>query len=106
VPGPRAIRAFLAQDADLRAAGVTPPRSTSTIWQILTRHGRIARHPARAHEPLVPPPPLTSWQIDFKDVSSVPAGPDGKRQHVVEALNCVDCGTSLLVDAQVRADFT
>src|SRR5919199_607276 len=32
--------------------------------------------------------------------------PTGKRQHVVEALNCVDCGTSLLVAADVRADFT
>jgi hypothetical protein len=106
VPGPRAIRAFLEQDADLRAAGLAFPRSTATIWQILTRHGRIARHPSRAHEPLVPPPPLTSWQIDFKDVSTVPADPEGKRQHVVEALNCVDCGTSLLVDADVRGDFT
>src|SRR5919199_1793127 len=32
--------------------------------------------------------------------------PTGKRQHGVEALNCVDCGTSLLVAADVRADFT
>lgn len=106
VPGPRAIRAFLEQDADLRAAGLASPRSTATIWQILTRHGRIARHPSRAHEPLIPPPPLTSWQIDFKDVSTVPAEPEGKRQHVVEALNCVDCGTSLLVAADVRGDCT
>ena len=42
----------------------------------------------------------------FKDVSTVPRDPDGKRQHVVEALNCVDCGTSLLVATDVRADFT
>ena len=41
-----------------------------------------------------------------KDVSSVPAEVDGKRQHVVEVLNTVDMGTSVLVEAQVRADFT
>ena len=32
VPGPRAIRAFLRQDEELRAAGVALPRSTTTIW--------------------------------------------------------------------------
>jgi hypothetical protein len=30
---------------------------------------------------------------------------DGKRQHVVEVLTTVDMGTSVLVEAQVRADF-
>jgi len=40
------------------------------------------------------------------DASTVPAQPDGKRQHVVEVLNTVDMGTSVLVSAQVRADFT
>src|SRR5438874_6723923 len=50
--------------------------------------------------------PMMSWQIDFKDVSSVPADPDGKRQHVVETLNIIDTGTSVLLDAHVRADFT
>jgi hypothetical protein len=49
---------------------------------------------------------MTCWQIDFKDVSSVPADPDGKRQHVVETLNIIDTGTSILLDAHVRSDFT
>jgi hypothetical protein len=40
------------------------------------------------------------------DASTVPADPDGKRLHVVEVLNTVDMGTSVLVSAQVRADFT
>jgi len=40
-----------------------------------------------------------------KDAATVPADPDGKRQHVVEVLNAVDEGTSVLVDAQVGADF-
>ena len=41
-----------------------------------------------------------------KDVSSVPADPDGKRQHVVETLNIIDTGTSMQLDAHVRSDFT
>src|SRR5437588_6156371 len=49
---------------------------------------------------------MTCWQRDFKDVSSVPADPLGKRQHVVEKLNIIDTGTSVLLDAHVRADFT
>jgi transposase InsO family protein len=106
VPGPRAILYFLQQDAELQAAGVSPPRSSTTVWQVLQRYGRIPHRRRPAHDPWDLPPPLTSWQIDFKDVSTVPREPDGKRQHVVEALNCVDCGTSLLVGADVRADFT
>src|SRR5919202_1640530 len=106
VPGPRDILYFLRQDADLQAAGISPPRSTATVWRVLRQHGRIPRRRRPAHESWELPPPLTSWQIDFKDVSTVPRDPEGKRQHVVETLNCVDCGTSLLVAADVRADFT
>jgi hypothetical protein len=105
-PGPKAILYYLRQDAGLVASGERLPRSTRTVWQVLTRHGRIARRQPREHEPLDRPPPLTSWQLDFKDVSTVPADPEGKRQHVVEALNCVDCGTSLLLASDVRDDFT
>ena len=39
-------------------------------------------------------------------MSSVPADPQGKHQHVVETLNLVESGTSILLDLQVRADFT
>jgi len=49
---------------------------------------------------------MTVWQLDFKDVSSVAPDPAGKRQHVVEILNTVDVGTSILVDTHARADFT
>jgi Integrase core domain len=106
VPGPEAILFFLQHDAELQAAGVAPPRSSATVWEVLRRHGRIPQRRRPAHEPVELPPPLSSWQLDFKDVSTVPSDPMGKRQHVVEALNCVDCGTSLLVSADVRADFT
>ena len=38
-------------------------------------------------------------------MTTVPADPDGKRQHVVETCNFVDAGTSILLQAQVRDDF-
>lgn len=106
VPGPRAILYYLAQDAELVASGTRLPRSARTIWRILSGHGRIAHPPSRAHQPLDRPPPLTAWQLDFKDVTTVPADPGGKQQHVVETLNIIDSGTSILLEARVRADFT
>jgi transposase InsO family protein len=106
VPGPRTIRYYLEQDHELRAQGLRLPRSTRTIWRILRQHGRIAPPAARVHVPVERPDPLTWWQLDFKDVSTVPADPDGKRAHVVEVLDVVDVGTSILLEAQVREDFT
>jgi transposase InsO family protein len=104
-PGPRTLQYYLAHDSDLVARGLTPPRSTRTIWQILRHYGRIPPRVPRATEPIDRPPPLTAWQLDFKDASTVSADPDGKRQHVVEVLNTVDTGTSILLDATVRGDF-
>jgi hypothetical protein len=49
---------------------------------------------------------MSAWELDFKDITSVGAEPEGKVQHVVEALNTVDTGTSILVNSQVRDDFT
>jgi hypothetical protein len=104
-PGPRALQYYLAQDADLVAQRLTPPRSTRTIWQILRKYGRILPRVSHHTEPLDRPPPLTAWQLDFKDAATVPADADGKVRHVVEVLNTVDTGTSILLDAQVRGDF-
>ena len=83
-----------------------PVPSCKTIYRILQAHERIAQQGERRHQPLERPSPMSAWQIDFKDVSSVPADPDGKRQHVVETLNIIDTGTSVLLDAHVRSDFT
>jgi hypothetical protein len=105
-PGPKAILYYLGRDADLVATGVRLPRSTRTVWQILRQHGRIALPGERRPQPVDRPAPMTTWQLDFKDVSTVPAVPDGKQQHVVEVLNTVDVGTSILVNAQAREDFT
>jgi hypothetical protein len=106
IPGPKAILYYLGRDPALQSCDVRLPRSTRTIWQILHSAGRIPPRGLRVRRPAERPAPMTSWQLDFKDVSTVPADPAGKRQHVVEVLDMVDVGTSILVDAQVRPDFT
>lgn len=106
VPGPKAIIYYLLQDAALLESGLHIPTSTSTVWGILSQHGRIPRRPPIEHEPVDLPDPLSSWQIDFKDVSTVPTHPQGKQQHVVEVLDVVDVGTSILLEARPREDFT
>jgi len=106
VPGPKAILYYLQLDATTVLQGERLPRSTRTIWQILRQHQRIVDPVLRVHHPLERPEPLQRWQLDFKDASTVPPEPGGKRQHVVEVLNTVDVGTSMLIDAQVRSDFT
>lgn len=102
-PGPKAILSYLPRDPDLQAERL--PRSSRTIYRILQQAGRIAQRLPHLHEPQERPAPMSHWQLDFKDASSVPADPDGKRQHGVEVLNIIDEGTSVLVDAQVGADF-
>jgi hypothetical protein len=92
VPGPKAILYYVARDPALQGRTTTLPRSTRTIWKIL-------------HQPMERPAPMTVRQIDFKDASTVPAAPTGKQQHVVEILNVVDMGTSLVVAAQVHDDY-
>ena len=104
-PGPRAILYYLHRDADLAAAGLTPPRSTRTIWKILRQLGYILDPPERKHRPSEPREPLQEVQMDFKDASTVPADPEGKQKHVVEVLNFVDAGTSILLSAQAHDDF-
>ena len=59
-PGPKAILYYLHRDADLQALDVLLPRSTRTIWRILTQHGRILHAARPTHEPVDRPAPL-SW---------------------------------------------
>lgn len=105
VPGPKTIRYFLLQGAKLQADVDLIPRSTRTIWRILRQHGRIPTPSVAQPQPLERADPLQVWQMDFKTVTSVPPDPDGKQQHVVEILNVVDTGTSLLVDSLPRSDY-
>ena len=104
-PGPKALLYYLPRDAELAATGLRLPRSSRTIYRYLCEAGRICRRLPHLQEPTERPAPMSQWQLDFKDASTVPAEVDGKRQHVVEVLNTVDMGTSVLVEAQVRADF-
>ena len=105
VPGQEAIRYYLERDPAVQFFQLPVP-SCKTIYRILQAHERIAQQGERLRQPLERPSPMSAWQIDFKDVSSVPADPDGKQQHVVETLNIIDTGTSVLLDAHVRSDFT
>jgi transposase InsO family protein len=104
-PGPRAILYYLPRDPQMHQRRETLARSTRTIWKILHRNGRIAQKGPRRRKPVERRQPLEEVQMDFKDVSSVPADPTGKQQHVVEVFNFVDAGTSILLDAQVQPDF-
>ena len=105
VPGPEAIHYYLERDPALQFFQLPIP-SPKTIYRVLKAHQRIAERGQPTHQPLPRPKPMSAWQIDFKDVASVAADPQGKRQHVVETLNIIDTGTSVLLDAHVRADFT
>jgi transposase InsO family protein len=102
-PGPKALLYYLPRDEHVQ--GERLPRSSRTIYQILKQAGRIAHRLPKMQEPQERPAPMSHWQLDFKDASTVPADPLGKRQHVVEVLNVIDEGTSVLVDAQVGAQF-
>jgi hypothetical protein len=105
-PGPKAIRYYLARDEHLQQAGLRLPRSTRTIYRILRESGRIVPRLPHAPDPIERPKPMGDFQLDFKDASTVPADPQGKRQHVVETLNIIDTGTSVLIASHVRSDFT
>ncbi len=81
------------------------PRSQTPIWKILRQSGCIAQDHRRKPKPLELRQPGEEVQLDLKDASSVPADPDGKRQHVVEVANFVDAGTSIWLHREVGADF-
>lgn len=104
-PGPVAIKYYLQQQEKKEPLGQYLPRSSSTIWRILDQQQRIVRPRPRQPEGLVRAEPLASWQIDFKDVTTIAPEPEGKRLHMIEVLNVVDTGTSILLDNRTRADF-
>ena len=106
VPGPKALLYYLPRHAEGLPQGAHLPRSTKTIWKILKSNGRIVVDRHRKPKPLEQRDPLQEIQIDFKDDSTVPAEPLGKRQHVVETCNFVDAGTSIWLHGPVREDFT
>jgi hypothetical protein len=105
-PGPKAILYYLNRDEALKEQQLRRPQSTRTMHRLLHENGRIASRLPTLTDPIERPPAMQQWQLDFKDASSVPADPHGKKQHVVETLTIIDKGTSILVAHHVRADFT
>ncbi len=105
VPGPEAILSYVHRDPTLKDASVRLPCSQTTIWKILRSAGCIQQDRRRKPKPLSRRQPGEEVQFDLKDASSVPADPEGKRQHVVEIANFVDAGTSIWLHRQVGADF-
>lgn len=105
VPGQEAIHYYLERDAIMQFFQLPIP-SCKTIYRVLKAHQRIPERDKPVHQPMERAAPMSSWQIDFKAVSSVPTSEEGKQQHVVETLNSIDTGTSVLLDAHVRTDFT
>ena len=81
------------------------PRSQTTIWKILRLFGCIAQEHRRKPKPLPRKHPGEEVQLDLKDATTVPADPEGKRQHVVEITNFVDAGTSIWLSRTVGGDF-
>lgn len=105
IPGPKTLAYYLQSDPLLKEFGINPPRSTSTIWRILVNTGCIDRERVVQHEPLELPEPLECIAIDFKDATVETIDPAGKKQHLIEVLNFVDEGPSVLWEAVVREDF-
>jgi len=106
IPGPVTIRYYLQKDPMLTELGYPLPRSTRTIWKILDQHQCIHRAAPRTHEAREPVEPGVQWGMDFHDVSTVPADPLGKQQHVVEILNFVDHGSSAVVASEPGDAYT
>src|SRR5947208_95149 len=77
-PGPKALLYYLPRDGELLASGERLPRSSRTIYRLLREAGRIPRPLPHLGEPTERPAPMSQWQLDFKDASTVPAQLDGK----------------------------
>src|SRR5437870_3539684 len=106
-PGPKAILYDLARDESLQQAGLRLPRSTRTIHRLLREQGRIApRLPHRSRADGTSQAHAALATRRALDASSVPPDPEGKQHHVVETLNVIDMGTSVLIASYVRSDFT
>ena len=105
-PGPRAILYYLPRDAELQEKGCRLPKSTSTIWQMLTKLGLIAQKPVMVHQEGPLREPMEEIQADFNDPGLPPdRSSEGKKQHVAEVFNFVDARSSILLKAKVHPDY-
>lgn len=102
-PGPAVIQYELQQR--FSETNKRYPGSTSTIWKILDLNQRIIRSSRREHEPIERPAPMTHWEVDFADITSIPVDPEGKQQHAAEMLNVLDRGTSILIESTASDNY-
>ncbi len=63
-PGPKAILYYLPRDPELLKQAVRLPRSTSTVWKLLSQLGLLVSTPARKHQPEPLHDPLEEIQVD------------------------------------------
>jgi hypothetical protein len=105
-PGPRAILYYLPRDAELQEKGCRLPKSTSTVWQMLTKLGLITQKTVIVHQEGPQRGLMEEIQADFND-PGLPPDPsgEGKKQHVAEVFNFVDAGSSILLKAKVHPDY-
>lgn len=66
------------------------PRSSKTVWRILSANGLIAKKSKRVTEPIDLPAPMEEWEIDFGEVWI-------ENEGVFEMFLAVDRGTSRVV---------
>jgi transposase InsO family protein len=106
-PGPKAILYYLNRDETMKERKLRLPKSTRTVYRLLRENGRIASRLPTVTEPLERPAPMQGLPTRLQRcLQRTRHDPHGKKQHVVETLNIIDKGTSVLVAHHVRADFT
>ena len=95
-PGPKAVLYYLPRDPELKEKGCQLPKSTSTVWRILTKLGLIASEPVIVAQEGSFYEPMEEIQVDWKDdgVPPDPSDDEGKKQHVVETCNFIDSASS------------
>ncbi len=88
--GPKTIQYGLTEYQKQHPVTFVLPKALSTIAKILRELGYVRPMVSFAHEPVVLPPPMEEWEMDFGEIS---LGEDG----VFEFFIVVDRGTSRLV---------
>ena len=88
--GPKTIQYGLTEYQKQHPVTFVLPKALSTIAKILRELGYVRPMVTFAHEPVVLPPPMEEWEMDFGEIS---LGEEG----VFEFFIVVDRGTSRLV---------
>lgn len=98
--GARTIQYGLEQYRQQHPDGPKLPQSRSTIYHILHEFGCIVPPRSRWHEPLVLPPPMEEWEMDFGEIFLV------DDETVFEFFMVVDRGSSRLVYLEGSTGYT